>query len=118
MGGGLSSRRKPSDRGRIDTVASRDIGTEMARRKALKRFLPLEWGQLRWATKSYATGLRTASTLTCARTDQLALKLRQAAQYGEHETPVRSGRICPYIGQRPELGSSQLRPVPITLSPR
>ncbi len=67
--------------------------------------LPLLVGrELGLATHLHAAGLGEPTALAGARTDQLALKLGQAAQDGQHQAAVGRGGVGPGIAQGPESG--------------
>src|SRR5262249_30445523 len=53
-------------------------------------------------TKANATGLRTSSTLTRTGTDQLTLKLGQAAKHGQHQPAMRGSGVRPSGLERTE----------------
>ena len=69
-----------------------------------QRLALLVGGELRLAAHLHAAGLGEPAALAGARTDQLALKLGQAAQDGQHQAAVGSGGVGPGVAQGPESG--------------
>jgi hypothetical protein len=57
-------------------------------------------GQLWLTTKNYLPRLRPLAPLTSPRSDQFALELGEAAQYGQHQAAMRRSGVSPSVSER------------------
>jgi hypothetical protein len=71
-----------------DVVRPGDFPGRLAGVAPLQGLALLVGGELRLAAHLHAAGLREPAALAGARADQLALKLGQAAQDGQHQAAV------------------------------
>jgi hypothetical protein len=84
------------------TITTRDIHQRLARLAPCQSLLPLMRRELMRAAKAHAALSGTLAAFTGPGADQLALKLGQAAEHGQHQPAVRRRRIGPSVGQRAE----------------
>jgi hypothetical protein len=78
------SSREPRNRTRVDVIAARDVGERFAQVAAANRLAPLMRGELEGSAQALPVRLGTRPALARAGADQLALKLCQPAQHGQH----------------------------------
>ncbi len=87
-----------------DVVGPGDFPGRLAGIAPLQGLTLLVGGELGLAAHLQAAGLGEPAALAGARTDQLALKLGQAAQDGQHQAAVGRGGVGPGVAQGPETG--------------
>src|ERR1700722_9836508 len=81
-------------------VGSRNVCQHLSRLPASDCFPFLMVGQFRFPTEYYPPLLCPCSSLAGPRPDQLALKLGETAQNGQHQATVRRRGVSPGISQR------------------
>src|SRR5215216_363876 len=91
-----------TDRTVAHAVGAGDVNQGLARISPRKSLLTLVRRQLRRPSHMDTTGLSSGSSFTCARTDQFAFELRQAAEHRQDQSAMRRARVRPRVGQRPE----------------
>ncbi len=85
-----------------DVVGPGDFPGRLAGVAPLQGLALLMGGEFRLAAHLHAAGLGEPAALAGARTDQLPLKLGQAAQNGQHQPAVGCGGVGPGIAKGPE----------------
>ncbi len=96
---------EPRNRRRADVVGAANLGQGfLAPVAALDRFALLVRGELRRTAHFHATGHGSRPAFTCPRADKIAFKLRQPAQHGQHQPPVRGRCVGPCVAQGSEPG--------------
>ena len=95
-----------TDRRMAYVLGSRNVCQHLSRLPASDCFPFLMVGQFRFPTEYYPPLLCPCSPLAGPRPDQLALKLGETAQNGQHQATVRRRGISPGIPERFEAGAS------------
>src|SRR5262249_14571672 len=95
-----------ADGGRIDVVGPGDVRLCLALPEARQRLITLMRGELARASEAHTTLLCSLAAFAGPGADQLALKLGQAAEDGEHQLAMRRGGVGPGALERPEASSS------------
>jgi hypothetical protein len=91
---------QPTDRGVRDVVRPGNVREHFTSLPTRNRLSTLMASQLRSTPHDDATSYCTLTPLPGAAPDQVALKLSQAAQDGQHEASVRGRGVSPGIPQR------------------
>jgi hypothetical protein len=105
------SRRQSRNRARVDVVAAGDVTKRFAPVAAANRLAPLVRGELEWSAQALPPCLRPRAAFASAGADQFSLELRQSAEHGQHQTPVRRGCVGPRVreGSKPGFLSGDPR---------
>ena len=80
-----------------DAEGPGDVREGLTRLPSRQRLTPLMRIERRRPSHVDALGLRALSPFACSGADQLPLKLRQPAEHGQHQPPVRRGGMGPGI---------------------
>jgi hypothetical protein len=88
----------------VDVVAAGDVAERFASVTSANRLTPLVRGELEGSAQALPTRLRPLPAFAGAGADQLALELRQSAEHGQHQTPVRGRRVGPRVGEGSKPG--------------
>jgi hypothetical protein len=95
---------EPRNRARMDGVAAGDLGKRFAPVAAANRFAPLVRGELEGSAQALPARLGPRAAFAGAGADQLTLELRQPAEHGQHQTPMRGRRVGPCVGEGSKPG--------------
>jgi hypothetical protein len=85
----------------VDVVAAGDVAERFAPVAAAYGLAPLVRGELERSAQALPARLGPRAAFASAGADQFALELRQPAEHGEHQTPVRSRRVGPCAAPGP-----------------
>src|ERR1700712_2932991 len=94
--------RQPRNRAVRDVEAFGDVAHGLARIPPLERFLHLMWRHLRRSAHLHAARLGTGTPLACPCADQLAFKLCQSAEDGQHQAAMCARGVGPRIAKGSE----------------